>query len=308
MNAISGSKFFLLCVLLAGTQACSTQKNTMVTGNQDTVYYAAPVMVADRFTFTEGPAVDKNGNVFFTDQPQNKIWKYGTDGKLSVFMDTSGRSNGMYFDPAGNLISCADEHDQLWSVAPDGQVTVLVDGFNGARLNGPNDVWAAPGGGYYFTDPYYQRDYWTRQHPDPDIKGEFVYFLASNGASPVVVADDLKKPNGIVGTPDGKHLYIADIGADKTYVYDVAPDGTLTNKKLFAAKGSDGMTIDAAGNIYLTGKGVTIYNSRGIRIGHIPVPQPWTANVCFYGKKRNQLFITASKAVYLVKLKVRGVK
>lgn len=298
----------MFCLLLLGANACSIPKNTGVTGGRDTIYYAAPVMISDQFTFTEGPAADRKGNVFFTDQPQNKIWKYGTDGKLSVFMDTAGRSNGMYFDRNGNLISCADAHDQLWSISPDKQVKVLVDGYNGARLNGPNDVWVAPDGGYYFTDPYYQRDYWTRQQPDPGIKGEFVYFLPAGATSPVLVEDGLKKPNGIVGTPDGKHLYVADIGAGKTYVYDIEAGGKLANRKLFAARGSDGMTIDRAGNIYLTGDGVFIYDPHGTQIGHIRIPQPWTANVCFYGKKRDQLFVTASKAVYLVKMKTRGVQ
>lgn len=307
MPFITGKSIVSFFILAAILPSCSSQKKVTTAGS-DSLSHAAPVMISDQFTFTEGPAVDKKGNVFFTDQPQNKIWKYGTDGKLSVFMDTSGKSNGMYFDGKGNLISCADEHDQLWAIAPDRKVKILVDGFRGARLNGPNDVWVAPGGGYYFTDPYYQRDYWTRQRPDPNIKGQFVYYLASGGTLPVVVANDLKKPNGIVGTPDGKHLYVADIGADKTYVYDIGPDGSLTNKRLYVSKGSDGMTIDEAGNIYLAGKGVFIYNPQGVQIGHIDIPQPWTANVCFYGKKRDQLFVTASKAIYLVQMKVSGVK
>lgn len=303
----------LLILLLStfyfiGIRTGYTQNNMKTNTSNDTIYHGQPVMLSEQFSFTEGPAVDKKGNVYFTDQPNNKIWKYGLDGKFFLFMDPAGRSNGMYFDGKGNLVSCADEHDQLWSISPDKQVKVLVKNFNGALLNGPNDVWVAPQGGYYFTDPYYQRDYWERKHPDPNIKGEYVYFLPADGKSPVVVDSELKKPNGIVGTPDGKHLYVADIGAGKTYVYDISPDGTLTNKKLFTEKGSDGMTIDEDGNIYLTGDGVTIFNPQGIQIGHIPIPQPWTANICFYGKKRDQLFITASKAVYLVPMKVHGVK
>jgi gluconolactonase len=90
------------------------------------------VLVAKQFSFTEGPAVDKKGNVFFTDQPNNKIWKYDTDGKLSVFMDSAGRSNGMYFDRKGNLISCADANDQLWSISPKGKVDRFIERLPGA--------------------------------------------------------------------------------------------------------------------------------------------------------------------------------
>ena len=203
-------------------------------------------LISNQFSFTEGPASDKEGNIYFTDQPNNKIWKYGTDGRLSIFMENAGRSNGMHFDKKGNLITCADEHNQLWSISPDGKVTVLVKDINGLHFNGPNDVWVNPNGGIYFTDPYYQRDYWTRK--SPEIEGEKVYFLQKNKA-PVVVAGNLEKPNGIVGTADGKFLYVADIKANKTFKYKIAANGTLSGQILFATQGSDGMTIDNKGNI-----------------------------------------------------------
>src|SRR5687768_12629027 len=110
-------------------------------------------LVSSQFSFTEGPATNKKGDVYFTDQPNDKIWKYGTDGKLSVFLEKSGRSNGLYFDKKGNLISCADEKNELWSIKPSGKVTVLLKDFKGARLNGPNDLWVDSKGGIYFTDP-----------------------------------------------------------------------------------------------------------------------------------------------------------
>ena len=123
-----------------------------------------------------------------------------------------------------------------------------------------------------------------------------------------MVANDLEKPNGIIGTPDGKQLYIADIGANKTYKYSINPDGMLSNKTLFTEQGSDGMTIDNKGNIYLTGDGVTVYNQAGKKILHIPINQPWTANVCFGGANKNILFITASTAVYTLLMNVKGVQ
>ena len=120
------------------------------------------------------------------------------------------------------------------------------------------------------------------------------------------VAEDLKQPNGIIGTPDGKRLFVADIGASKTYSYDIKEDGTLANKKLFCEMGSDGMTLDSEGNVYLTGKGVTVFDKTGSKIEHIEVPEPWTANVCIGGKDRQTLFITASKCLYSIRLRVKG--
>lgn len=259
-------------------------------------------LISNQFSFTEGPAADKNGNIYFTDQPNNKIWKYGTDDKLSVFLENAGRSNGMYFDKDGNLISCADEHYQLWSIKPDGKVTVLLKDFNGLHFNGPNDVWVHPNGGIYFTDPYYQRDYWTRK--SPEMEEQRVYYFKNNKV--IVVADNLKKPNGIIGAADGKYLYVADIEANKTYKYSINKDGTLNNQTLFVTQGSDGMTIDDNGDVYLTGKGVTVYNAEGKMIEHIDVPAGWTSNVTFGGKDKDILFITASTSIYKLKMKVKG--
>jgi gluconolactonase len=267
---------------------------------------AVPKLISRQFKFTEGPAVDKKGAIFFTDQPNNQIWKYGTDGKLSIFLDPAGRSNGMYFDKKGNLITCADEHNQLWSISPKGKVTVLVKDYKGQQLNGPNDLWVHPKGGIYFTDPYYQREYWTRKKPE--IEGQKVYYLAKGKMEAVPVIVNLKQPNGIIGTPDGKELYVADIGAGKTFSYTINSDGTLSNEKLFAAMGSDGMTIDERGNIYLTGAGVTVFNPQGKKIAHIAIPEKWTANVTFGGKSRTQLFITASEGIYVLEMKVKGAK
>ena len=269
---------------------------------------ATPKLVARQFKFTEGPAADKAGNVFFTDQPNNKIWKYGTDGKLSVFLAEAGRANGLYFDKQGNLLACADEVNQLWAIAPNGKVTVLLRDVQGHRFNGPNDLWLHPTSqAIYFTDPYYQRDYWTRTAPDPNLGGQKVYYLPKGQRQPIVADDQLEQPNGIIGTPDGRQLYVADIKANKTYRYQIAPDGRLTNRQLFVAQGSDGMTIDNQGNVYLTGKGVTVYNPAGQQILQIPVPAEWTGNVCFGGKDRKTLFITASEAVFVLPMRVQGV-
>ncbi|MGF7232401.1 SMP-30/gluconolactonase/LRE family protein [Arachidicoccus sp.] len=263
-------------------------------------------LISDQFSFSEGPAVDKQGDIFFTDQPNDRIWEYSTAGRLSVFMDKTGHSNGLYFNPQGDLIACADEKDELWSISREKNIKVLMTGFQGRRLNGPNDLWINENGGIYFTDPYYQRSYWVRKKPD--IKAQRVYFLPKGKHDPIVVEDALLKPNGIVGTPNGKYLYVADIEAGKTFRYKIHKDGTLYDRQLFVTQGSDGMTLDNQGNVYLCGNGVTIYNKKGKLVGHISIPQNWTGNICFGGKKRNLLFITASKAVYTLKMNVKGVE
>jgi len=260
--------------------------------------------LAGDFKFTEGPAVDATGNVFFTDQPNDRIVKWGIDGILSTFMQPSGRANGLYFDSKGNLLACADENNQLWSIDPSRKVTVLVKDYQGKLLNGPNDLWVTPDDGVYFTDPLYKRPYWKRGPMEQD--GQHVYYLSPDHTKLMRVTDDLKQPNGIIGTRDGKTLYVADIGAGKTYAYDIQRDATLSNKRLFCELGSDGMTIDEEGNVYLTGKGVTVFDRGGKEIAHIEVNEPWTANVCFGGKDRRTLFITASTGLYAIRTRVKG--
>ena len=266
---------------------------------------AALTCVSDQFDFTEGPAVNAEGVVFFTDQPNNKIWRYGTDGSLSVFMEQAGRSNGMYFDPNGNLVTCADEKNEIWSISPQGDVTVLMTDHEGSRLNGPNDLWVDAQGNIYFTDPFYERKYWW--HGGPEVFGEYLYFLPKGAAQPEVVDKDYEKPNGIIGTPDGKQLYVADINADKTYRYDINPDASLSNRQLFVEQGSDGMILDERGNLYLTGgDGVTVYSPTGEKVAQIPVDEEWTGNICFAGVDLRTLFITASKSVYTLEMQVAG--
>ena len=256
--------------------------------------------LAGDFKFTEGPTLDAHGNLFFVDQPKNRIMEWSAAGKLSTFLEPSGHANGMEFDAHGNLIACADEHNELWSIAPDKTVTVLVKEFQGKYLNGPNDVWVAPGGGMFLTDPFYKRKWWD--HNTMALTNEEVFYLSPDRKKLKMVTFDLKKPNGITGTPDGKNLFVSDIRAGQTWRYDIEPDGSLTNKTFFCALGSDGMTIDTAGNLYLTGHGVTVFDKTGRQIDHIDVPEQWTANVCFGGKDHKTLFITATTSLYAIEL------
>jgi gluconolactonase len=141
-------KLLLLVVMLTGSLGVGAQ-SPVVEGD-------SLRLISRQFSFAEGAAVDRRGNVFFTDQPNNRIWEYNVKGELSVFLNSAGRSNGMYFDRKGRLVTCADEEDQLWAIGPHKKVTVLMRDLGGRRLNGPNDLWIDAGGGVYFKDPYYK--------------------------------------------------------------------------------------------------------------------------------------------------------
>jgi gluconolactonase len=260
--------------------------------------------LAGGFKFTEGCASDKDGNVYFTDQPNDRIHMWSADGKLSTFLEKSGRSNGLCVDAAGTLWACADEKNELWKIDPaTKKAEVLVKDFKGKRLNGPNDIWVTPTGGAYFTDPLYQRPYWPKAEVEREKRG--VYFYSPKGEL-TRVADDLTQPNGIIGTADGKTLYVADINARKTYRYAIGADGTLADKTLFCEKGSDGMTLDADGNVYLTSGAVWVFDQTGKQVAELKVPES-PSNVCFGGKDRKTLFITARTGLYAIRCTVAGV-
>jgi len=261
--------------------------------------------IASGYSFTEGPAVDAVGNVFFTDQPNNKIMKLSPEGTLSVFLSPCGRANGLFFDRDGNLWACADEKNELWKIDPNGTVTIVVKNFQGKLLNGPNDAWVSRTNGLYFTDPLYNRNYWTHRGGQSLVSGQHVYYLKPDMETLVQVTNDLQQPNGIIGTPDGRYLFVADYGGNKTYRYTIQPDGTLGDKILFCEQGSDGMTIDKEGNIYLTRTGVTVYNRYGEKVETINVPEG-TTNVTFGGPDGKTLYITGGGSLYSLRMNVQG--
>jgi gluconolactonase len=260
--------------------------------------------LAGGFLFTEGPAADSKGNVYFTDQPNNRIMLWSASGKLSTFMQPCGRSNGLFVDRKGNLWACADEKNELWKIDRNKVVTVVPGKYMDKPFNGPNDLWITENGGIYFTDPYYKRTWWD--HSEMPQENQGVYFLSPDQKTIVKVTDELLKPNGIIGTPDQKTLFVADIGGKKTWSFTINPDGSLSNKTLFCEMGSDGMTLDEKGNVYLTGNGVTVFDKAGKLIGNIDVPEKWTANVCFGDRDMKSLFITATTGLYRIKLNVKG--
>jgi gluconolactonase len=260
--------------------------------------------VESGFSFTEGPAVASDGRVYFTDQPNDRIHVWDEKQGVSLWLEGTRRSNGMYFNSKGQLVTCADLENQLGYFDENKEFHLIHEGYKGKPLNAPNDLWITPNGGIYFSDPYYHRKWWKEgRGEEQDARG--VYYLSPEGRI-IRVIDDYKQPNGLIGTPDGKILYVADINDKKIWKYTIQPDGTLANKTYFAEHGSDGMTIDNKGNVYLTMGKVWVYSPQGKLIQEIDVPES-PSNVCFGGAKRDKLFITARTSVYTLKMNVKGV-
>src|SRR3954470_5975071 len=288
------------------------------------------VTLASGFSFTEGPAADRHGNVFFTDQPNDRIyrWDAGT-GKVTLFLEGTGRANGMIFDREGNLIAASDMHGELWKIRPDGSHQVLIDNYRGKLLNGPNDVWINPtNGGIYITDPIFPRGYWDAGDPRQQAwepthseqaaqgKGGHVYYLPAGAHQLVRVTSDALGwesdawPNGVVGTPDGKKLYVNKWAGDNhggTWVFDIKRDGTLSNMRKFTEWGGDGMSMDEEGNVYISnGTGVMAFDPHGNNILNIPIAGGATNNT-FAGRNGKLLFITGPvDRVTAIRMNVRG--
>lgn len=345
------SVFYLLAfVSIIGFYACS-EDPTLESGMDDASFntdllnvnpmddptglvapFSVVATIATGFSFTEGPAVDSKGNVFFTDQPNDRIYKWSANrGRISLFLEGTGRSNGMAFDRDGNLIACADLHGELWKIFPDGTHEVLVDNYNGKLLNGPNDVWINPvNGGIYITDPIFPRDYWDNDDPRKQSwppthseqaetgKGGHVYYLAP-GATELVRVTTLPAwnadswPNGIVGTPDGSKLYVNQWNFDGTggiWSFDINRDGTISNMKPFVPglNFCDGMSMDKRGNVYVSaGQGVSVYNPRGVKV--LDIVTGGATNNVFAGKNNKTLFITGPvTGVSTLEMRVKGVE
>jgi gluconolactonase len=208
-------------------------------------------------------------------------------------LEDSGGANGLALDTARRLAICQGELGRVARLERDGSLTVLADAYDGKRFNKPNDLWIAPKGGIYFSDPLYGRG--TKMQD-----GEHVYYIPPDGKPVIRVADDLVRPNGVVGSADGKTLYITDHGAGKTYRYVVKSDGTLADKTSFADIGADGLALDSRGNLYLAEQGIVMLDSTGRRVRSFETPEAPT-NVCLVNNE-SKLFVTARSRILSIPL------
>lgn len=261
---------------------------------------ATPEVLSDSFTFTEGPIADARGNVYFTDIPANRIHVWTTEGELQIFRDQTNATNGLFFDASGMLYGAEGGTGRVTRMDPDGNVTVVVDAYNGAPFNSPNDLWVDAEGGIYFTDPRYGIE---SNLPQP---GYYVYYVAPGSSDAKLIIDDLVRPNGIIGTRDGNTLYVADHQGDQTYAYTISAPGELTDKRLLIEQGSDGMALDEHGNIYLTGRtDITVYSPEGELLETITFPLA-PANMTFGGPDGDVLYVTARSTLFALQMNVKG--
>ncbi len=280
-----------LCVL---TGICLSLSATAWSQNSRLIRAGAEVIeIQTGFGFLEGPVADDRGNLFFTDIDNNRIHRLDQQGTIAVIYEPSNHANGLALDWNGELLICEQSGQRLTSLDGQGNLKVLVEAHDGEPFNSPNDLWLHRNGSIYFTDPRYR-------YPagEPSQPGEYVYYLSPDRHTLMPVLTDLPKPNGIVGTEDGAQLYVASTELQKVFRYDINKDFTLSNRIEFADQGSDGMTLDERGNLYLTWAGkVSIYSPAGELLEEITVPQN-PANVGFGGPNGRTLFITARSGLY----------
>ena len=257
------------------------------------------VEVRSGFGFLEGPVSDRSGDLHFTDINNNRIWRLTAGGEFEIAVEPANYPNGLTLDLDGSLLICEQGAQRVTRMDAAGAVSVVADSYNGAPFNSPNDLWVHPDGSIYFTDPRYRIPAGPLTQP-----GEYVYRIAPDRQSVEAVVTDIPKPNGIVGTEDGRTLYLASTENAKIYRFDIAADGSLENRAEFADQGSDGMTLDERGNVYLTWiGGVSIRNPEGAEIEFIETPQ-MPANVTFGGGDGRTLYLTARTSLYSLRMNV----
>lgn len=268
----------------------------------------APVEVASGFKFTEGPAADGQGNIYFTDIPENKILKLTADGKIEVFTDESNHANGLMFNAVGALVACEmDGQLVAWNPQTKERRT-LVDGYGETRFNACNDLVIDKAGGVYFTDPGFRA-------PDPLPQGTHAVYYADRNGKVTRLIDDLPNPNGVILSPNEKTLYVIPTGQAEMMAYTIESPGKIGAGQVFCklkqkegeeGRGGDGLTIDTEGNLYITsGLGLQVFNPQGELLGIIELPQQ-PANVTFTGEKNNVLLATCRSSVYTVETEATG--
>jgi gluconolactonase len=292
-------------------------------------------LLSDRFGVTEGPVWVQDGgsgHLLFSDMAGNVVYKYTPDGQISVFLEksgytgddvlnagaqsTSGRlaviligSNGLTLDPEGRLTIAAMADRAIARIEKDGKRTVLAERFDGKRFNGPNDLVVKSNGALYFTDfPGGMRG--REKSPSREMPFFAVYLVKDGKVTPVVKDPAGSSPNGIALSKDEKELYVGAGG--KIYRYDINPDDTLTNERLFIDSSTDGMKVDEAGNVYTTtGGNVNIFGPDGNKLGAIQLPKVLgvsATNVAFGDPDNKALYITARTHVFKIRLQTPGLR
>ncbi len=256
------------------------------------------MLVADGYTFTEGPAASASGEVFFNDIPASKAYKIGLDGKVSLFLGETGKANGQAFGPDGRLYAVATGTGQVLAYDAGGQAKVIADGLRG------NDLVVRHDGGLYVTEP------------SGDAREPSKLWYISSGGEKRVVDTGLRYANGVALSPDQSLLYIADYRSHWVYSYQVQPDGSLAHKQKYYHlhvpdsaddAGADGMRVDRDGRLYVaTRMGIQVCDQAGRVNCIIPTPNKKVANLCFGGPQFDVLYATCGEAVFKRKVKVKG--
>ena len=263
--------------------------------------------VATGFGFTEGPMWDPAGFLYVSDETINKIFRIYPNGKKEEVI-ALGDPDGNTFDRRHRLIDCASVLRAIIEVTPDGKYKILADRYEGKKLNSPNDVIVGPDGAIYFTDPTLDLVAGEKQ----ELPFQGVFRLDESGKLRLLTKD-LIQPNGLAFSPDGKHFYVDDDEKRNIRVYDAAPDGTLSNGRVFGEEPGekddgvpDGIKVDKSGNLFVTGpKGIWVWDANGNHLGTIVLPEQ-PANLTWGEKDYRTLYITATTSVYRLAMKTQG--
>lgn len=273
-------------------------------------------LLASGFIFTEGPVWDPEGEcLLFSDIPGDVIRRWNTGGLVEEFRRPSNNSNGLTLDAEGRLIACEHGTSRVTRTEGDGTLTVIASHYEGKELNSPNDVVVRSDGSIYFTDPPFGRGarYGVERHRELEFQG--VYRIPSGGGELTLLVDDFEGPNGLCFSPDETLLYINDSHRMHIRVFDVKPEGTIHNGRVFFVEepsealgpgGPDGMKVDGRGNVYCTGPGgIWVISPEAEHLGTIRVPEK-SANLNWGGADWSTLYITATHSIYRVPMLVRG--
>jgi gluconolactonase len=258
--------------------------------------------------FTEGPAWDGQGNLYFSDVSGNKLHKVDAAGSLSTVLDPSNHTNGLMVNAAGNIVAC-EMDGRLIEVNPTTkQVKSLADGYEGKRFNAPNDLVIDKEGGVYFTDPHFRA-------PMPLPQGVRAFYYRAPDGKVTRLGVIETAPNGVILSPDEKTLYIIPSGQADMLAYTVEAPGKLGTQRKFctlkqaAGKttgGGDGLTIDSKGNLYITSAlGIQVFSPDGKALGILEFPEQ-PANCTFGGKDNKTLYVTARTSLYAVPMEATG--